>query len=150
LPTLAGAGAIRSTANDMLTFLGANIGYMKTALAPAMAAMLTVRRPTGSPGLEVALAWHIFTVDGQDLIWHNGGTGGYRSFIGYDPKSRIGVVVLSNAETTAGVDDIGLHLLNPKAPLLPESAFQPPKEHKEVAVDPKLLECFRKATRIFS
>lgn len=140
LPTLAGAGAIRSTANDMLTFLGANIGYTKTALAPAMAAMLTARRPTGSPGLEVALAWHIFTVDGQDLIWHNGGTGGYRSFIGYDPKSRIGVVVLSNAETSAGVDDIGLHLLNPKAPLLPESAFQPPKEHKEVAVDPRLLD----------
>jgi len=140
LPTLAGAGAIRSTANDMLTFLGANIGYMKTALAPAMAAMLTVRRPTGSPGLEVALAWHIFTGGGRDLIWHNGGTGGYRSFIGYDPKSRIGVVVLSNAETTAGVDDIGLHLLNPKAPLLPVSAFQPPKEHKEVAVDPKLLD----------
>lgn len=142
LPTLAGAGALRSTANDMLTFVAANIGgYTKTPLAPAMAAMLDVRRPSGAPGLDVALAWHIYSSpQGGSIIWHNGGTGGYRSFIGYDPKTRIGVVVLANAETTAGVDDIGLHLLNPKAPLLTASAFQPAKERKEVAVDPKLFD----------
>lgn len=52
-----------------------------------------------------------------------------------DPKSRTGVVVLSNAETPAGVDDIGQHLLNANAPL-----WQPPKEHKEVSVDPKLFD----------
>jgi len=142
LPTLAGAGALRSTANDMLTFLAANIGgYTKTPLAPAMAAMLDVRRPSGRPGLDVALAWHIYSApQGGSVVWHNGGTGGYRSFIGYDPQTRIGVVVLANAETAAGVDDIGLHLLNSKAPLLPGSAFQPPKERKEVAVDPKLFD----------
>ena len=49
LPALAGAGALRSSVNDMLTFLAANLGYMKSPLAPAMAAMLSVRRPTGSP-----------------------------------------------------------------------------------------------------
>jgi len=142
LPTLPGAGALRSTANDMLTFLAANIGgYNKTPLASAMAAMLDVRRPSGRPGLDVALAWHIYSSpQGGSVIWHNGGTGGYRSFIGYDPKTRIGVVVLANAETAAGVDDIGLHLLNPKAPLLGAAAFQPPKERKEVAVDPKLFD----------
>jgi D-alanyl-D-alanine-carboxypeptidase/D-alanyl-D-alanine-endopeptidase len=112
LPTLAGAGALRSTANDMLTFLAANLGYNQTPLAPAMAAMLDVRRPSGAPGLEVALAWHIFsTAPGGTVIWHNGGTGGYRSFVGYDPKTRIGVVVLANASTAAGVDDIGLHFV---------------------------------------
>jgi CubicO group peptidase (beta-lactamase class C family) len=46
---------------------------------------------------------------------HNGGTGGYRSFIGYDPARRAGVVVLSNS--AGDVDDIGLHLLNPRFPL---------------------------------
>src|SRR5215472_4084033 len=61
IPTLAGAGALRSTANDMLTFLAANIGFTKTPLAPAMAAMLDVSRRSGSPGLDVALAWHIFS-----------------------------------------------------------------------------------------
>jgi CubicO group peptidase (beta-lactamase class C family) len=139
LPTLAGAGAIRSTANDLLTFLAANIGITKTPLAPAMAAMLDVRRPTGTPGLEIALGWHVLSKD-NTIVWHNGGTGGYRSFIGYDPKARIGVVVLANAETGAGVDDIGMHLLNPKAPLLGAAAFQPPKQRKEIAVNPKLFD----------
>ena len=134
LPTLAGAGALRSTANDLLTFLAANLGFTQTPLAPAMAAMLKTRRPVGG-GLEVALGWHIFTSNGKEIIWHNGGTGGYRSFIGFDPKTRVGVVALSNAETTDGVDDIGHHLLDPAFPLA-----KPPKEHKQVNVDPKLFD----------
>jgi len=132
LPTLAGAGAPRSTANDLLAFLAANLGYTKSPLAPAMAAMLTVRRPTGVPGLEIALARHIVTRDGHEIIWRNGGTGGFRTFIGYDPKNRVGVVALSNTSTTTGVDDIGRHLLDAKFPL-----SQPPKQHTQVAVDPK-------------
>ena len=135
LPTLAGAGALRSTANDMLTFLAANLGYVKSPLAPAMAAMLKVRRPTGQPGLEVALGWHIWTTNGKEIVWHNGGTGGYRSFIGFDPKARIGVVALSNTFTAVGVDDIGRHLLDASVPLA-----KPPKEHRQVTVDPKLFD----------
>jgi CubicO group peptidase (beta-lactamase class C family) len=135
LPTFAGAGALRSTANDLLSFLAANLGYAKSPLAPAMAAMLSVRRPTGVSGLEIALGWHILTKDGHEIIWHNGGTGGFRTFIGYDPKSRLGVVALSNASTTVGVDDIGRHLLDVMFPFSP-----PPKEHKQVAVDPKLFD----------
>ena len=135
LPTLAGAGALRSTANDLLTFLAANLGYTKSALAPAMAAMLKVRRPTEQPGLEIALGWHILTTNGKEIVWHNGGTGGYRSFMGFDPRTRVGVVALSNASTTVGVDDIGRRLLDASIPLA-----KPPKEHKEVAVDPKLFD----------
>ncbi len=130
LPTLAGAGALRSTANDMLTFLAANLGYLKTPLAPAMEDEVSVRRSAGSPGLEIAYAWHIQTKDGNAIIWHNGGTGGYRTYMGYDPKARVGVVVLSNISTPAGQDDIGRHLLNASYPLLKVS---PPAEHAEIA-----------------
>jgi serine-type D-Ala-D-Ala carboxypeptidase/endopeptidase len=135
IPTLAGAGALRSTTNDLLSFLAANLGYTKSPLAPAMLAMLAVRRPTGVPGLEIALGWHILTRDGHEIIWHNGGTGGYRTFVGYDLKRRIGVAVLSNAETSAGVDDIGQHLLYTGTPL-----YQPPKERKEISVNPKIFD----------
>jgi serine-type D-Ala-D-Ala carboxypeptidase/endopeptidase len=135
IPTLAGAGALRSTANDLLTFLAANLGYTKTELAMPMAAMLAARRPTGAGGPEVVLGWHISTIDGHELVWHNGGTGGYRSFMAFNPKARTGVVVLSNTSTAAGIDDIGRHLLVPAAPLL-----QPAKERKEVAIDPKLFD----------
>jgi len=135
IPTLAGAGALRSTANDLLTFLAANIGIDKSPLAPSMAAMIAARRPTGTPNLEIGLGWHIWTRNGHEIIWHNGGTGGYRTWIGFDPKSRTGVVVLSNTTTNAGVDDIGLHLLDPAVPLL-----QPAKERHEVKVDAAVLE----------
>lgn len=135
LPTLAGAGALRSTANDMLTFVAANLGYVKSPLSPAMAAMLAVRRPTGVQGLEIGLGWQILTRDGHEIVWHNGGTGGFRSFIAFERKSGTGVVVLSNAETQAGVDDIGQHLLNANAPL-----WQAPKGHTQIAVDPKIFD----------
>ncbi|HYK05188.1 MAG TPA: serine hydrolase [Thermoanaerobaculia bacterium] len=135
IPTLAGAGALRSTGNDMLTFLGAAMGLTKSPLAAPMASMLAARRPIGEPGHEIALGWHLYTSGEREIVWHNGGTGGYRTFAGFDPKSRTGVVVLSNASTGEGVDDIGRHLLVPSLPLLPA-----PKERKEVAVDPKLLD----------
>ena len=135
LPTLAGAGALRSTANDLLIFLAANLGYSKSLLSPAMAAMLKTRRPTGQQGLEIALGWHIFTSNGKEIVWHNGGTGGYRSFIGFDPRTRIGVVALSNTSTNVGVDDIGRHLLDNSVPLAVA-----PKEHKEAKIDPKLFD----------
>ena len=118
LPTLAGAGALRSDANDLLTFLAANLGYTSTPLAAAMKAMLDVRRPTGTANLEIALGWHVLTAHGREIVWHNGGTAGYRTFIGFDRAARIGVVVLSNAGTAAGPDDIGRHLLDPALPLL--------------------------------
>jgi serine-type D-Ala-D-Ala carboxypeptidase/endopeptidase len=135
LPTLAGAGALRSTASDLLTFLAANIGIEKSPLAPSMAAMIAARRPTGTPNLEIALGWHIWTRDGHEIIWHNGGTGGYRTWIGFEPKSHTGVVVLSNTSTSAGPDDIGLHLLDPAV-----SLAQAAKQRKEVKVDAAILQ----------
>jgi serine-type D-Ala-D-Ala carboxypeptidase/endopeptidase len=132
---LAGCGALRSSASDMLDFLAANLGYAKSPLAPAMAAMLAVRRETGGPGPNTGLGWLIASREGGEVIWHNGGTYGYRSFVGFDPKTRVGVVVLSNTFTAAGVDDIGMHLLDSRFPLIP-----PPKERKEISVAPKLLE----------
>ena len=136
IPTLAGAGALRSTANDILTFLAANLGYVKTPLAQAMADEVSIRRPAG-PEMEIAYAWHIQTKDGNAIIWHNGGTGGYRTYMGYDPKARTGVVVLTNISTAAGADDIGRHLLNPSYPLL---KVTPPAEHQEISLDTKTFD----------
>jgi len=136
LPTLAGAGALRSTANDMLAFLAANLGYVKTPLASAMAADVSIRRPTGTPHLEIAYAWHVLTKNGNSIVWHNGGTGGYRSFMGYDPQRRTGVVILSNLSTDQGADDIGRHILDASYELL---KLEPPQQHKEITLDTQIL-----------
>jgi serine-type D-Ala-D-Ala carboxypeptidase/endopeptidase len=131
---LAGCGALRSSANDMLKFLAAFLGYAKNPLAPAMSSMLAVRRPAAPHG-QIGLAWIVSKPSGDEIVWHNGGTYGYRSFIGYNRATRVGVVVLSNTFTGAGVDDIGMHLLDPRVPLMPL-----PKEHKEITLGPEVLD----------
>jgi serine-type D-Ala-D-Ala carboxypeptidase/endopeptidase len=137
LAALAGAGALRSTTNDILTFLAANLGYTRTPLAAAMAAEVSIRRPAGAPDMQIAYAWHVQTKDGKSIIWHNGGTGGYRTYMGYDPKSRVGVVVLSNIASAAGPDDIGRHLIDLSYPL---QTAQPLREHIEVSVNTKVFD----------
>jgi CubicO group peptidase (beta-lactamase class C family) len=85
---------------------------------------------------EIGLGWLIYSTDGREIVWHNGATGGFSSFVGYDPKARIRVVVISNA-TRSGVDDIGLHLLNPQLPL---ASPEPPGQHTGIYIDPALVD----------
>jgi serine-type D-Ala-D-Ala carboxypeptidase/endopeptidase len=116
IPTLAGAGALRSSANDLLNFLAAVLRYSTTPVTPAMTSMLATKHATQVPAMNIALGWHVTTgTDGREIVWHNGGTGGYRSFVGFDPKTREGVVVLTNTFTNEGIDDIGRRILSPRS-----------------------------------
>jgi CubicO group peptidase (beta-lactamase class C family) len=114
IPTLSGAGAIRSTAVDMLKYLAANMGMEKSSLYPAMQLSHKNSRSEGSSPI-VGLGWHTTVFDKQEIVWHNGGTGGYRTFAGFTKGGDIGVVVLSNSNVS--VDDIGIHLLHPASDL---------------------------------
>ena len=116
LPALAGAGALRSTALDMLKFLDANLHPTRGPLARAMAFAHISRAPTDTPNLSIGLNWFILHAGADTVIQHNGGTGGYRTFAGFSPGKRIAVVVLTNSGGT-GADDIGLHLLSRAIPL---------------------------------
>ncbi len=135
LPTLAGAGALRSTANDMLKFLAANLDSTHGPLGAAMALARAPRKPLGERN-SIGLAWNNFESYGTMITWHNGGTGGFRTFIGMDDAHHRGVIVLSNS--TNSPDDIGFHLLQPKVPL--ETPTPAPKAHVEVPLDPSKLE----------
>ncbi len=116
LPTLAGAGAIRSSAHDMLLYLAANAGLKKSKFYPAMQLSHQPRHDKVGDGVRVGLGWHISKGKDGDVIWHTGGTGGYRTFAGFVKETGTGVVVLTNS--TKGADDLGFHLLNPDAPLM--------------------------------
>lgn len=135
LPTLAGAGALRSTVNELLKFLAANLDTLSKPLGPVLATTHFARRDAGGAQMRIGLNWHILTAFDRPLDWHNGGTGGYRSFIGMDATRQRGVVVLSNQSIAP--DDIGFHLLDVRAPLAP-----PTKVRKEIAVDPVVLETY--------
>ena len=117
LPTLAGAGALRSTTNDMLRFADAVTHRESGPLGKAITMSIEPRRPTTILGTRIALGWHVREKDGKQIVWHNGGTGGFRTFFGFDPATGASSIVWSN--TSAGVDDIGLRMLDSTTRLRP-------------------------------
>ncbi|MBL4605448.1 MAG: serine hydrolase [Flavobacteriaceae bacterium] len=111
LTTFAGAGGIRSTAVDMLKYLAVNMGLEKSNLYPAM--KLSHKNSSSKESRRIiGLGW--FTAKANDdleIVWHNGGTAGYRAFVGFIKGGDKGVVVLSNSN--ANISNIGFHLLHP-------------------------------------
>lgn len=135
IATLEGAGALRSTVSDMLRFVAANLDSTASSVARVLATTHQERLKTPTPGLSLGLGWHILQRPGTSIVWHNGGTGGYHSFVGFDRGKGNGVVVLSSS--AAEIDDIGFHVLDPTFPLAPR-----PKPRTEVAIDPRILDAY--------
>lgn len=116
--SLPGAGALRSTAEDLVRFVLANLEQTQTPLGPVLSEAQVPRRDIGS-GQKIALGWHINT--GRGTHWHNGQTGGYHSYVAFCKQKKIGVVVLSN--TAGGIGDVlGVRLLE----MLAGGTVEPP------------------------
>jgi len=104
-PIFAGAGSLKSTINDMLIFVAANLGLIDTNLLSTFE-FTHVKHPKNN----IALGWHIWNEFGTTNYGHSGSTVGYKSFVGFNKGNKIGVIVLSN--TTDAVMSIGLHILD--------------------------------------
>jgi D-alanyl-D-alanine-carboxypeptidase/D-alanyl-D-alanine-endopeptidase len=135
LDALAGAGAIRSTTIDMLKFAAANVHPERGPLGAAMAFAQLERAPVAGQ-MTIGLNWHIRHVAGDTIVWHNGGTGGYRTFLGLAPSRHMAVVIMTNS-AGEGADDVGMHLLNPTIPLAPKPV--PPKRRTAIALGRDVL-----------
>jgi CubicO group peptidase (beta-lactamase class C family) len=128
------AGGMVSTANDLLRFLSAAMGYEDSKLAASMAAQLQTRRPAGSN--EQALGWLIMGTGDDAIVFHDGGSFGFSSSVAWQPQRRIGVVVLANQTTNVG--DIARHMLQPSIPL-----EQPARaRHTEITLDAATLDSY--------
>lgn len=108
------AGGLRSTANDLLRFIRASLNPGDDALGKALTLSLQVHSDVTLQ--KVGLGWHqVNTAEDLTLWWHNGGTGGYVSYLGIDPAQQTGVIVLANyGDALAGkfeVDKIGVNIL---------------------------------------
>jgi CubicO group peptidase (beta-lactamase class C family) len=103
---LAGAGGLRSTLNDMLKFAVANL-QTRGRLQQVMQRTHVERAPAGNG--FIGMNWIIRRLDGREIVWHNGGTGGYRTWLGFDKQKGLAAVVLTNS--THGADDLGFELL---------------------------------------
>jgi CubicO group peptidase (beta-lactamase class C family) len=110
LDAFAGAGAIRSTAGDMLTYLEAQLHPERAGgLAAALAASHTLRAEV--PGrMRIALAW--VQEDDTGIYRHNGATVGYTSDAFFGPACDCAAVVLSNTSPNPvlGPDQLGDHI----------------------------------------
>lgn len=102
LASLAGAGGLRSTVDDLLAFLQAQWAPPEPLRAAVDLAL--TKRHDGEVGVGMGLGWHI-AKDGFTR-WHSGGTGGYRSMVLVAREQRRAVVVLANT-TSDVVNQIG-------------------------------------------
>ncbi|MES1218835.1 MAG: serine hydrolase domain-containing protein [Bacteroidota bacterium] len=92
---LAGAGGIRSTVKDLVKYAAANITCTNKNLNEAI--QLTHTITFQPPAAKVALGWHIIKPGNDDVIFHNGGTGGFRTYLAINPAKKNAVVIFSNS-----------------------------------------------------
>ncbi len=59
--------------------------------------------------LSVGLAWHIYNFGGDagKIIWHNGGTGGFSSFAGFNEDKDIAIIAMANSGMLGAMDPVG-------------------------------------------
>lgn len=128
-----GAGGILSNAEDMLTYLEANVGPPETALERAMRMAHRARMPTSDRGAEIGLAWRTHTVGERSIVSHSGRRAGHRAFIAFDPERRIGVVLLANSVAFTDIGDFGTSILMTPRPPPEWNADVDPATHREYA-----------------
>lgn len=109
---LAGGGAIFSTTEDLSKFALAQFDDKNTAL-------ILTQKPTFKVNdqMSLGLGWHILKrKNGGELIWHNGGTGGYTSSMALDLERENGIIILSNVSAfhkkMKNIDQLCFRLIN--------------------------------------
>lgn len=98
------AGGLKSNVADMSLYLKANMNEINADYR------LSHSSTDHQEDFDRGLAWMIQPLDNNTVIWHNGGTGGFRSYCGFVKDKKAGVIILSNS--SASVDDAGLELLS--------------------------------------
>lgn len=102
---LAGCGALWSSLADLQRFLAAQLHPPAGRLGDAV--RLTHQPRAAGRRMDVCLGW--MRLQGRDgtLLWHNGGTAGFRSFVGVQADSAVAVLTASDRS----VDGLGIQLL---------------------------------------
>lgn len=115
----AGAGALRSSGEDMAKFLYAQmfpqyISSPELKQAVIESQQILVPQAQLKKPMDMAYAWHKIKVKNTSLYTHSGQTGGFTSFIGFDENRERGAVILSNG--VADLGSLGLAMIVPEIP----------------------------------
>ncbi len=108
-----GAGGIRSTADDMLRY-GEKMIERKDKEPEQIITNETV---AVNERVSVALGWHLAKAAGRSpFVWHNGGTYGFSTFLGYDREKRTVVFIAINRfNVNSQSDKLGIETLRKMA-----------------------------------
>ena len=126
---LAGVGGVRATLDDMVRYVQAQLGQVQAPIGDALTRSQQAVNPGGQP--PMAMNWMLAELNGHTWHAHEGGTGGFSSFVAFDRKRQRGVVVLSDTalHSLGGLGSVGLHLADPSQPLgKPRKAVPAPGE----------------------
>ena len=110
-PAFNGAGALRSTMDDMMRYLAYNMGQTKTPLDTLLPDLQKRWHRAGRAGTAAGLAWQMVPIRGTNntVIWKNGAVSGFFSYIGFIRETGTGVIVLANRKVSVG--RIGMQIL---------------------------------------
>lgn len=109
---LLGAGGILSTTEDLVQFANAQFDSKNKELALTRTPTFTINE-----NMKIGLGWHLLkSKGGKNLVWHNGGTGGYSSSIAINTNDKIAVIILSNLSAfhskMKNIDELCFELIN--------------------------------------
>ena len=103
-----GAGDINSTIEDMARWVRLNLGNgafeAKRLVSTENLDMTRTPKVAINEKNAYALGWVISQTPNGTVVWHNGGTTSFGSYVGLQFDRNVGVIVLSN-ETNVGLPD---------------------------------------------
>lgn len=110
------AGNINSNVEDMAKWLALQINRGRhdgrELIGEAALTHTWLPQVTISPRAAYASGLVVSFDDSGRVVWHNGGTDGFASFMGFDPERQVGIVVLTNLSLSGAADAIGNRFLD--------------------------------------
>ncbi len=106
---------MRATLDDMVRYAQAHLGRIESPITPALARS----RQLVSEQPPMAMNWMLPKVAGRTVHLHEGGTGGFSSFVALDTQRQRGVVILSDTtwNSIGSLGSLGMHLVDASIPL---------------------------------
>jgi CubicO group peptidase (beta-lactamase class C family) len=111
-----GAGDINSTLEDMARWVRLQLGNGtfegRRLVSAENLAVTRTPKVALSEQASYALGWVIQQTPNGRIVWHNGDSGTFGSFVGMVPDRNVGVIILTNEANVGFPDELGLWMLD--------------------------------------
>ncbi|WP_455203356.1 serine hydrolase domain-containing protein [Kaarinaea lacus] len=141
---LSGSGGVKATLDDMILYAQAQLGIGDPRVVNTlMVTQELVDLGSDYPAEEtqMGMAWGIATLSDRTILAHSGGTGGFSSYLIFEPETKRAVVILTDANQGLGMEELAVHLLYP-------DEYERPQPRRVVVPDQDLLQALQGNYRI--